>query len=362
MEVNSGNSLNILIDYTASNIGGGKNVAFNQIKHLLDHRSEHTYYLIIKKGNILFNELSNHRKITIIFVEYNNLLQRIFLQLFKFPELIRQCKIDILFCPNNYIWYFGKKVKKIAMHQDAAILQYPFRNLRKAVMLKYGFLRIMSLISIKKADVNIFVSKFIKGKSNGIVIYNGLNIIKKSQLESIKYDFCYIVSNLSNHKNIDRLIESLVLYKQDERKEIRLVIVGGNNKMRINTFKKKIELKGLKEVEITGIIPHNDVFKYLKKSRAYISPTLVESFSIPVFEAYFMDLPLILSDIPIYREFFDQSDIYFNPFKPESIKEKMKFILTNNRKLINEEIDDRIRAMTWENHAKKLIGIFNSYE
>ena len=51
--------MNILIDYLASNIGGGKTVAESQMKNLIKYDKKNNFFVIIKKGNDICDELMN---------------------------------------------------------------------------------------------------------------------------------------------------------------------------------------------------------------------------------------------------------------------------------------------------------------
>lgn len=353
--------MNILIDYLASNIGGGQNVAQNQFANLCKNEDIY-YYLIVKSRNKMFEKYKSRENIKLIYINYNNLFERIIKQFLLFPKMISDYNIDIIFYPNNYMWYFGKKCKNIVMHQDAAIIKQRLIEIRKKARVKYLILKILSRLSIKYAERNIFVSEYIKGSNNGRVIYNGIKLPDKKGNRDKKYDIAYIVSNLSAHKNIENFIRALSTYKSRYGIELNTRIIGGNEKEQINSYENMIKSYGLKQTIITGRLSHDDVIDELSKAKAYISPSLLESFSIPVFEAIMLGLPVALSDIPIYREFFDGFGLFFNPRDIQDMVVNLYELINNPQKyIISKEIIER-RHLTWEEHSKSLLRIFREYE
>jgi glycosyltransferase involved in cell wall biosynthesis len=202
-------------------------------------------------------------------------------------------------------------------------------------------------------------------KREGKVVYLGIdrNTYSRISLDDKEYDISLIVSNFSKHKNIRKLFDSLEYYKQKYKKEMRIVIIGGDiNKKKINIIKKYILNKGLNKLEITGLVSKKDVIRYLIKSKLYISTSLLEAFPLTQFEAIQCNVPIILSDIAVYREICGNFNIYFNPNSPENIADKIHDVFENYEYYYNliPKIKKYASKFTWENHAKKLIEIFES--
>lgn len=66
---------------------------------------------------------------------------------------------------------------------------------------------------------------------------------------------------------------------------------------------RRIKDEGLSDrVEVTGLIPRNEVFRKLKASDVYVSTSTLEGLPVSVLEGMYVGLPVVLSDIPQHRE------------------------------------------------------------
>ena len=89
---------------------------------------------------------------------------------------------------------------------------------------------------------------------------------------------------------------------------------------------------------------------------AYISASLFEGLGMPVVEAMYFNVPLILSDLDVFREVTNNQAIFFNP---NSIEELSQILIKNEykrfgtRKFVLEKYSS-------ENTSQKYIDILNS--
>jgi len=67
-------------------------------------------------------------------------------------------------------------------------------------------------------------------------------------------------------------------------------------------------------------------------------------------------VPLLLSDIPVFRETFDKFAHFTNPNDPESVATSLLELLNETTIKDNSRI---IKKYSWDKSAKKLITIMN---
>ena len=90
-----------------------------------------------------------------------------------------------------------------------------------------------------------------------------------------------------------------------------------------------------------GYIDKNKALYFYNNSLMYVFPSIDEGFGIPLIEALKLKVPVICSDIPIFREIADDSVLYFEKQNEINLFEKMKELIQSNklsRKLVSKGI------------------------
>lgn len=72
----------------------------------------------------------------------------------------------------------------------------------------------------------------------------------------------------------------------------------------------------------TGFVSDEEYVSLLSNARAYIQPSLYEGFGIPPLEALGCGTEIIISDIPIFKEIYEDSAHYINPYQYDNINIK----------------------------------------
>lgn len=125
-----------------------------------------------------------------------------------------------------------------------------------------------------------------------------LNILNKFGIESKKYILS--VATLNKRKNIQMLIDA---YNQINTKN-KLVLVGASNNAKFNNTNNNIIF--------TGYISDDELKILYKYSLLYVFPSIYEGFGIPIIDAQSFGVPVLCSNIPVFREIAGNGAIYFN--------------------------------------------------
>ena len=143
----------------------------------------------------------------------------------------------------------------------------------------------------------------------------------------MKLEYFLYVGNAYPHKNLNRLIEAIVLVNKKSRQTIKLEVVSGRNAFieRINSAIKKYE--ATEYVDLLGFVPDKKLKDLYKNSLAFVFPTLSEGFGLPGLEAMKSGTLVLASDIPVLREVYDSYAIYFDPLNPQSIATAMEKVI-----------------------------------
>ena len=124
------------------------------------------------------------------------------------------------------------------------------------------------------------------------------------------------------------------LIKADRKSDIKLVLVGkqnvnGNSKVSsdIINFIKKRNLKN--DIVLTDHLIDSDVIGLYLNALFFVFPSSDEGFGIPVLECFSNDLPIICSDIPIFREIGSDNVLYFELENQDELSSLMLKLLNS---------------------------------
>jgi glycosyltransferase involved in cell wall biosynthesis len=130
-------------------------------------------------------------------------------------------------------------------------------------------------------------------------------------------DFLYLPNQFWKHKNHGVVIDALRILRES-RRDITVVASGNPSDVRdpgyFPTLLQHIDRCQLDgSWRMLGMIPHADVLGLMRSAIAVINPSLVEGWSTTVEEAKSLQVPLVLSDIPVHREQATQGSLFFDP-------------------------------------------------
>ena len=80
---------------------------------------------------------------------------------------------------------------------------------------------------------------------------------------------------------------------------------------------------------IPGYISKNEILKLYSESIVYVFPSIDEGFGIPLIEAMKFGVPVICSEIEIFKEIGKDSAFYFKVGDENDLFEKLRTLLKN---------------------------------
>jgi glycosyltransferase involved in cell wall biosynthesis len=128
------------------------------------------------------------------------------------------------------------------------------------------------------------------------------------------------VGNLRLIKNMPYLIEALRHLPQDKV----MLDIYGEGPVR-NELTNLIASYNLKNIRLMG--RRNDIYQILPEYDVYLSSSTVEGFGIAVAEAMSVGLPVVISDIPVYREIGSSHALYLDQKNPDSLRKTVSEII-----------------------------------
>ena len=111
----------------------------------------------------------------------------------------------------------------------------------------------------------------------------------------------------------------------------------------------------------------NKLKEFYQASDIFCLPSKSEGFPLTVLEAMASGLPIIVSDLPVYKKHLDTSNILIIKSNPDSVSpidiEHSIRELINNKSLYKKMSDysrkEAVKKFSWDNNVKKLIKIYN---
>lgn len=293
---------------------------------------------------------------------------------FLLPKIYKKARLNLLYVPhwNVPLAYHGKLM--ITVHD---LLWHEQRGLQATTLkawqypIKYLAYHLISRQAIKKAT-KIFVPtltiketilKYYKDVEKKIVVSKeGIAPVYQNVLKNplgrarIQKQFIY-TGSLYPHKNIKIIIQSL-----KKLPKYKLYIVSAKN-----LFKNQIQAlisnhKVKKQVVFLGFVKDVKLIELYQKSMALVQPSLSEGFGLTGIEAMACHTAVLASDIPVFREIYQDAAIFFDPKSTDSFLKAVKKLELSSRKEIlqtgvkvaGQYSFEKMAEEVWQEFQKKI--------
>lgn len=238
-------------------------------------------------------------------------------------------------------------IPKIVTIHDLIFLSHPhFYNIWDRIIYRYKF-----KYAVNKADHVIAISeqtkqdiiKFFKIRANKItVIYQGCNSAFKENYSTERLEhfrkkaglpekYIINVGTIQERKNVLSLVKAI------KGTDYHLVLVGGEksyakkvrNYIKVNQLEHQVTfLKGINSNELAMAYQNATVFCY---------PSVCEGFGIPIIEAMYSKIPVIVTKGGCFPEAAGPDAIYIEPYDIKGIRKKIDWVYEHP-----EECESRI--------------------
>ena len=286
------------------------------------------------------------------------------------PRKLNRQGARIVFSPMQTMGSFGKKYKLILTLHDLIYykhrkppgsLSLPIRLVWRLFHLSFSPVRIL----LNRANAVVTISETTKGliESNRLtrkpvhVVYNASSMPTVNQANSAPRtkNLVYMGSYMP-YKNVETLVRAMELLPEytltlcskvePKRKAQLLSQSTPASRSRIRF------LNGASETEYLAI---------LDESYALVTASKDEGFGIPVVEAMSRSIPVVVADIPIFREVAATAGTFFNPTIPAEFAAAVKSLEGQQAwQLASQNVLERSKSFDWNESADKLIVAIES--
>lgn len=340
------------------------------------------YFILLKKNNFnLFNpKASNFHKV-LADIPWYSISEQI-----QIPKILSKIKPDLThFCHFNVpIFYSSKFV--VTIHD---LIKHEFLGLasttknRLTYYLKHRAYKLVISAAIKNSVKILVPSNWVKKRiaqefkvpENKIVVtYEAADeeffraesqsqkkeILKKYKIQP---PFLIYVGNAYPYKNLDLVLKAFKILEKDFS-NLKFFLASTRDVFH-QRFTRLVGTYNLNnKVVMPGFIPSKDLVGLFRQASAYVFPSLSEGFGIPGLDAMAAGLPVLASDIPVFREVYADSVLYFNPKDPAYLATKIKTVLENNklRQNLIEKGQNQAANYSWQKMTKETLLVYNSYK
>jgi len=272
------------------------------------------------------------RGITYFAYNINRAIKRIGRQ-----SLLRNLKIELLFCPFTAPTYFDKKIPTVCTVYDLQYKSYPDFFLPEEVahrtkVFQDACKKATALAAISNYSMRSAIQHGNLAEERIRCIYlrmaelhsagndNEVDILKKWDLLNNQY--LLYPANFWRHKNHEMLFTAFAMARKATLPESVKLVCTGASGTRGDWLRQAAAAMGLDaEIIFTGYVPETELSALLANAAGVIFPSLYEGFGLPVVEAMAAGIPVACSNSTSLPEVAGEAAILFNPKIPAEISQ-----------------------------------------
>jgi len=280
--------------------------------------------------------------------------------------ILRRMQPDLFFSPDGFL-PLGASCKMLPVIHDINFLHYP-QFLKPLTARYYNHFfpkfaqeaaRILTVSEFSKQEI---ISNYHVAQDKVDVVYNGINphfrpLSAEERRQAQKkyaqgHPYFIYTGSIHPRKNIKRLVQAFILFKEKEPNPMKMVIAGPNfwGSQEIMELIDRSSHKG--DVLFTGRLNEQDLAEAMGGATALTFVPLYEGFGIPLIEAMTAGVPILTSQVSSLPEVADKAAIYCHPEDVNAISEGL-------HKLMDERVTlplikagmERVHHFSWDRTA-----------
>ena len=344
----------------------------NLIENLQKIDDLNQYFIFLRESNWNLIKLDNKNFTKVLAnVPWYSLTEQTIL-----PAILKSANLDLLHVPHFNVPVFYRNRFIVTIHdlihkhfdQNAASTKNPLiYRLKKSTfnfVLNHAIAKSVKIITPSNFVKEDIAKNFKTDPSKIIVTYEAAEkeyfSNRQSSIVNRQSNLLY-VGNAYPHKNITKLLDAMLLLNFKFKISNLKLIMACPRDVFSNRLKAEIEKRGLEQkVELKGYLKTEDLKKIFQKASVYVFPSLSEGFGIPALNAMAASLPVICSDIPVFREIYADSAYYFNPNDAPGIAHKISEVLKDEklRDSLIKRGNAQVAKYSWLKMARQTLKVY----
>lgn len=170
----------------------------------------------------------------------------------------------------------------------------------------------------------------------------------------LRRPYFLFVGVLERKKNLENLARGFDLMLKQSRLDVDLVVAGPADRHYPEVRSRALEACRKDRVVFTGYVSDRELQALYRGALGFVSASLHEGFGLPGVEAMRFGLPLVVSNLPVFNEIYDDGAIYFDPSSAEDIAQKLELVARDEgfRQQLAKKSFARGQRFSWEETAR----------
>ncbi len=275
---------------------------------------------------------------------------------------LNRYKPDLVFSPMQTIGSMGRKFKLVLTIHDLIYYRHPKPPANLAPLIRLGWrlfhLTFMperlllagcdAVVAVSETTATELRAKRLTKKPIGVV-YNAPEVHAVKGLQRKPAKSLVYMGTFMPYKNVETVIRGVALLTG-----FKLELLSRISPTREAELKSLADEVGAK-VEFHRGVSDERYHELLGKATALVSASLDEGFGIPVVEAMAQGVPVVVSDIPIFREVAGDAGRFFEPRSPESFAAAIK--ATEANPVNSKALQTQAEKFNWAASATELLKL-----
>jgi glycosyltransferase involved in cell wall biosynthesis len=197
------------------------------------------------------------------------------------------------------------------------------------------------------------IFKYLNRKPEDILIsYFGIDpvLLAYELPQSVEKDIDILfVGHFEKRKNHANLLKAAALIDP----KLRMTLIGVDNglKQSLQALSKELRMTNVEMFTVGG----EKLWEYYKRAKLFVFPSHYEGFGIPLIEALALNVPVVCSDIPVFREIGGQLVRYFDQTNPADMARVIGESLKKPYLPPKNEIVKALTPFVWDSIYRKFV-------
>lgn len=290
-----------------------------------------------------------------------------------FPIALHLSSQDIVLFPGNTAPLGRKKYKNILVVHDllsfhknlcASTLKFRLFRMHKYIYIPASIKTADAVIAISSSTHEEILNKYSYAQMKVFTIYNYFNfekfIVKKVNSANTPIaPFGLAICSSAYHKNHLTLLKGFEIFSQMDA-NYNLVIVCSALPEAARQYYDALNISIKRRIILKNNLSNSEMSELYLNASFFVSTSLYEGLGMPIVEALYFGLPVILSNIPIHHEVSFNMALFFQPTSHVDLANKMCMVVSNPIQYIRGVDKNRIiQRYDAENTSKQYVRLIN---